>query len=116
MGTLRADRRLYVTADRSEIVEESDPRSAFLLCAAGLNIGAGDVARYGLKLKQGKVVYPGHGLKATPPPENKMVSKEEDKEPDEEVEEWTLATSPEAYLERYPDGPKAELARRIIGG
>jgi hypothetical protein len=115
MSTLKADRRLYVTADRSEIVEENDPRSAFLLCAAGLNIGAGDVARYKLKVRAGKIVYPGHGLKAAPPPpEHKMIGKVEDKEP--EVEEWNLKTSPEDYLKRSPDGPNAELARRILGG
>ena len=29
--------------------------------------------------------------------------------------EWTLATPPEIYLERFPDGPNAELARRVLG-
>lgn len=28
--------------------------------------------------------------------------------------EWTLKTSPEDYLSRYPDGPKADLAKRVI--
>lgn len=30
-----ADRRLYFTADRSELVEEGDVRAAFLACAPG---------------------------------------------------------------------------------
>lgn len=28
---------------------------------------------------------------------------------------WTLATPPAEYLERYPDGPNAALARRVLG-
>ena len=28
---------------------------------------------------------------------------------------WTLKTSPEAYLERYPDGKHADLARLHVG-
>jgi len=33
---------------------------------------------------------------------------------DGDVPEWTQRTSPEAYLERYPDGPNAELAKAVI--
>jgi hypothetical protein len=29
-------------------------------------------------------------------------------------ERWTLKTSPERYLKGHPNGPNAELARRII--
>ena len=29
-------------------------------------------------------------------------------------ERWTLKTSPEKYLKAHPDGPNAELARRIV--
>lgn len=32
----------------------------------------------------------------------------------EQPAEWLLETSPEAYLERWPKGPRAELARAII--
>ena len=28
--------------------------------------------------------------------------------------EWPLKTDPETYLERNPDGPKADLARKIL--
>jgi hypothetical protein len=31
----KADRRLYFNADRTELVEEGDPRGAFLACASG---------------------------------------------------------------------------------
>lgn len=29
--------------------------------------------------------------------------------------QWTLSMSPEEYLERYPDGPNAELAHEVLG-
>jgi len=35
--------------------------------------------------------------------------------PPGDTPEWPLATPPEKYLERSPDGPKADLARKIIG-
>ena len=31
-------------------------------------------------------------------------------------EQWTLRSSPEKYLERWPDGPHAELARELVAG
>lgn len=33
----------------------------------------------------------------------------------EAVEEWPLKTPPAEYLERSPNGPRADLARRILG-
>ena len=39
----------------------------------------------------------------------------EDDELDGELPEWPLATDPEAYLRKYPDGPKAALAREVLG-
>lgn len=77
MTVIRSDRRLYLTSDRSGVVEESDPRSAWLLCAAGRDVGATDVERYGLTVVDGRVVLP--GMKAVPVPENKMVGLVEDK-------------------------------------
>lgn len=32
----------------------------------------------------------------------------------EELPEWTLQVEPEIYLERWPEGPQAELARKIL--
>lgn len=36
------------------------------------------------------------------------------KEPEENAAVWHLKTSPADYLEQYPDGPNAELARRVL--
>lgn len=33
---------------------------------------------------------------------------------DDEGGAWTLSMSPEDYLERYPDGPNADLAREAL--
>ena len=39
----------------------------------------------------------------------------EEEEATEAVPEWPLKTPPEKYLEKTPDGPKADLARKILG-
>lgn len=52
---LVADRRLYLDAARSHLVEENDPAAAYLLAAPGQSIRMGDVARLGLALMDGKV-------------------------------------------------------------
>lgn len=127
MPSVRSDRRLCVTADRSELVEETDPRAAFLLVQEGGWIGEGDVVRYGVRLDdEERVVIDGPPeAKAQAAPENKMVSAPEDKAADEEGEDverqdpsdsrqWTLKMSPEDYLARFPDGPNAELARQYV--
>lgn len=44
-----ADRRLYLTADRATVVEEGDPRAAFLLVGQGGEIAATEVERLGLR-------------------------------------------------------------------
>lgn len=124
MATLRADRRLYVTADRSEIVEEGDPRGAWLLVGEGGVIGESDVQKYRVSTQGGKIVVGGQKMAA--PPENKMVAAPENKavapsepevapEVEEDAEEWDMAMSPRAYLRRHPKGPNAALARRIVG-
>lgn len=40
---------------------------------------------------------------------------EPEEEAAEEAPEWTLKTSPEDYLKKSPDGPKADLAKQILG-
>lgn len=65
-----ADRRLCLTADRSEVVEENDPRAAWLLAGVGRQLGAGAVERYGLYLDEDERVR--WGVKAMPKPEDKM--------------------------------------------
>lgn len=49
----------------------------------------------------------------TGPSETPAAGPSETKE--EEKPEWTLATPPDQYLERWPDGPKADLAKRVLG-
>jgi hypothetical protein len=81
MPVLKADRRLYTTADGSECVEESDPRSAFLLVAAGNHIGAGAVKQYGLSVdRAGRIMIKAKPeAKQAPKPEDKQAPKLEDK-------------------------------------
>lgn len=55
-GELVADRRLYVNAAKTRLIEESDPSAAFLLVGEGGRIGKGDVQRLGLELVDGRVV------------------------------------------------------------
>jgi hypothetical protein len=50
-----ADRRLYVTADRSRLVEDGDGAAAFLLAPPGTEIDPTDVKRLGLVVVDGKV-------------------------------------------------------------
>jgi hypothetical protein len=118
MPTLIADRRLCLTADRSEVVEESDPRASWLLVGVGKTIGSGDVERYGLTEAEGRVTWgAAPATKAAPKAEDKQAARPEDKgaSVDEDaVPEWPLETDPETYLERYPDGPNADLARQIL--
>lgn len=60
MEKLKADRRLYVTADRGEIAEEGHPSGSWLLYAAGRVIGQGDIDRYSMaEDEHGRIVYRG---------------------------------------------------------
>lgn len=43
-----SDRRLYLNADRSRIVEESDPQATFLLCGVGGQLDDATADKYGL--------------------------------------------------------------------
>ncbi len=125
MTRLTADRRLYVTAEKDRIVEEGDPDAAWLLYAAGRVIGLGDVERFGMEEdKSGRVIYEGAPRLSRPKLElvgqEAAEGSEETEGPDdsdrnnEGVLVWPGRTSPEAYLKRYPTGPKAELARAVI--
>ncbi len=134
MGSLRADRRLYETPDKDAIVEEGDVRGRWLIAGIGGTIGASDVEKYGLSMKGGRVRYKGSPefprlpkVKEASKPEDKAATEHEDKRlkfggeegPDDSdrnkpAPEWPGRTSPEKYLERYPTGPKAELALAVI--
>ena len=61
---MQSDRRLYVTADGAQVVEEGDPDGAFLLVGAGSEIH-GDVAeKHKLRISKGKVSYPASEARA----------------------------------------------------
>lgn len=51
---MKADKRYYLNADRSRVVEEGDPDAAYLLAAEGTDISNEDVERYGLGDKKPK--------------------------------------------------------------
>jgi hypothetical protein len=55
-GELIADRRLYINAANTRLVEDGDPSAAFLLAGEGGRIAKGDVQRLGLELMDGRVV------------------------------------------------------------
>lgn len=73
-----ADRRLWLAADRTSVVEDGDARAAFLLAGPGGEILAAEVERLGLAVDDGRVVLP-QSDKARVPSENKMRRKGEDK-------------------------------------
>lgn len=125
MPSYIADRRLYVTADRSEVVEEGDPRAAFLLAGKDCEIDSDSVAVHDLSMQDGKIVIA--EVKAAPPPQNKMAPAPENKAPVEAggspdledlmrtwEEERGMTQDPRTYLNRFPDGPNADLAREIV--
>ena len=55
---LISDRRLYVTADGSRVVEEGDPDGAFLLVGAGSEIRHDVAEKHKLRVSKGKVSFP----------------------------------------------------------
>jgi hypothetical protein len=52
MVTLVSDRRLYLTADKTEVVEEGDPSATHLLVAKHGEISQEEADRYGLKFDE----------------------------------------------------------------
>jgi len=55
---MKADRRLYLTADRARVVEEDDRDAASLLVPVGGAILTEVATRYGLTQLNGRVVLP----------------------------------------------------------
>lgn len=79
-SSLTADRRLYLASDRETLVEEGDVRAAFLLVGAGDGIPASEAQRLGLSVRDGRVVQGApEPTKAMPAPEDKALSKPDDK-------------------------------------
>ena len=86
MASLRADRRLYETPEKDAIVEEGDVRGRWLLVGIGSTISAGDVKKYRLSMKDGRIRYKGSPkfprlpkVKEASKPEDKAVTEHEDK-------------------------------------
>lgn len=82
----RSDGRYYLNADRSRIVEESDPDAAYLYTTPGRLVPLDEAIRYGLAGKQdaAKTEVPAdmeddQGEKAVKPEEDKAVAPQEDK-------------------------------------
>ena len=66
-----ADRSICLTADRTEVVEETDPRAAWLLVGKGGQLSDKDAERYGLLDTEAKAI--------TAAPENKAIMAAENK-------------------------------------
>ena len=58
MKKLTADRRLWLTAEKDQVVEEGDGEAAFLLAGAGRTIPVAEVERLELVDVDGRIVYP----------------------------------------------------------
>ena len=73
-GTIKSDRRLYLTADKKRVVEHGDPEAATLFVAAGRGLKPDDQKRFGITEAGGKLV-----LKGKAKPEDKAMKAPEDK-------------------------------------
>ncbi len=58
-GSIQADRRLYLTRDQTEVVEEGDPRAKVLLASRGHQIPPVEQKRLGLRMEDGRIVWGG---------------------------------------------------------
>lgn len=164
MMKLVSDRRLYLTEDGDQVVEEGDARARFLLVGAGGTISAAEVERLELTAEERRIRYPGAPSlegpgsgedrasevkepkkelifggdktggrgKIDPPPETTADASVGEGSPGEDAAagaevvdhsdrnnpgpppEWPGRMSVDKYLERYPTGPKAELARAVV--
>lgn len=84
MAGIVADRRLWLNADRSKVVEDGAEDAAFLLAAPGDLITAEAVELFHLELKDGKVVAPGAPQVAEPEAEPPPAPKRGRRQPAEE--------------------------------
>lgn len=60
-AAMRSDRRLWLTAAKDMVVEDGDPRAAFLFAPTGGEILSQEVLRYDLTMADGRVVLPTSG-------------------------------------------------------
>ena len=68
----KADRRLYLTRDKSRVVEQGDQDGAWLFATPGRDISEADAKEFGLEVLDGKIVLPG----SAPPPSEPQKSRE----------------------------------------
>lgn len=54
VSNVTVDRRLYLTADKSKVVEDGDPKAAFLWAIRGRNVSEEEAKRVGYKPKPAK--------------------------------------------------------------
>jgi hypothetical protein len=85
-GILIADRRLWLNAGGTKLVEHGDPAAAVLLAAPGQSITKADAARLGLELVDGAIQQRDRRKRAAKtedkmgkPAEDKMAAPAEDK-------------------------------------
>jgi len=57
-SALKADRPLYLTAEKDRVVEAGDLAARFLFASSGDGIAAADVTWYGLTEEAGRIVLP----------------------------------------------------------
>ena len=65
---MKLDRTLWLTADRDKVVEDGDPKAAFLLGTAGKDVPDDEAKRLGITEKKAPAA------KQTPAPANKARS------------------------------------------
>ncbi len=69
----KSDRRLYLSGDKSRVLEDGDKGAGWLFATPGSQIAESDASAYGLEYRDGKVILP------YPPVEPKAAKKGEDK-------------------------------------
>ncbi len=90
----KTEKRLYVTADRSRVVDEDDPAAAVLLAAEGVEIQDDEAARLGLTGKRHAAAEPEVVYSTVAPPKEADAPSEEDDD-DEKVKAKALGGPPE---------------------
>lgn len=73
--TITVDRSLFLTADRDELVEEGDPRAAFLWASAGSEVSDEEAAEVGYKAPKAKQAAPAEDKAVAAPVEDKAAKK-----------------------------------------
>jgi hypothetical protein len=107
----KSEKRLYVTADRSRVVEEDDPQAAMLLVAEGGEIQDEEAARLGLTGKKKAEPEPVvvHSIAADPEPDPKPARRSAAKDDDEDdAAEAKAVSGPPANKAQASSGRKVD--------